>query len=108
MATKCAAWPEETGVTSEFIKSHYIPVKGSFNFSGIPIALTYIPAYLYSFARSDNLLETFTRTRFVTGSKHGRDNYDFNGKFLAIDLVVLVVETNRPCYSMFLTIIQIA
>lgn len=61
MAIECAAWPEETGVTSQFIKSHYIPVKGGFNFSGIPIALTYyIPVHIpYSIARSDNLYSKY-------------------------------------------------
>lgn len=49
----CAAWPEETGVTSQFIKSHYIPVKGGFNFSGIPIALTYyIPVHILCIIQS--------------------------------------------------------
>lgn len=61
MAIECAAWPEETGVTSQFIKSHYIPVKGGFNFSGIPIALTYyIPVHIpYSVTRSDNLYSKY-------------------------------------------------
>lgn len=65
----CAAWPEETGVTSQFIKSHYIPVKGGFNFSGIPIALTYyIPVHIlciFSREKRQSLFEMFTRTELL-------------------------------------------
>lgn len=53
----CRVARGNTGVTSEFIKSRYIPVKGGFNFSGIPIALTYIPAHFCLPAPSD-LFET--------------------------------------------------
>lgn len=70
----CAAWPEETGVTSQFIKSHYIPVKGGFNFSGIPIALTYyIPVHIlciFSREKRQSLFEMFTRTELLHDIEH--------------------------------------
>ena len=52
MAIEYAAWPEEAGAMSEFINSRYILVKGGFNFSGIPFALTCILCvYMYVFIR---------------------------------------------------------
>lgn len=83
MATECAAWPEETGVTSQFIKSHYIPVKGGFNFSGIPIALTYyIPAHIpYSVARSDNLYSKYLLEHKLLHDIKLNTIHDFNVNF---------------------------